>query len=242
MINKSVRNSSQSYAVVAVATLIVGLVFSTQASARWISSNDACSVSDVQNSGDASACIGILSVEGPPPGSNNVNDSESLFNNTNVYGEQSGDSSLWAIQGTDDTGDFGAGFFGFQDWSKAWKQDFEDSGIVNSDGGLGVSISISPPGENSGDWSISGDWNDFGHFLLAFKQDTRLSTYLFTLDDLINGGTSGTFSQMGDFNAMSHVSLYVRGEGTPVPAPATLALLGAGLIGLAVVRRRRILS
>ena len=77
--------------------------------------------------------------------------------------------------------------------------------------------------------------------VIVFKQSTGHAFYYFQ-----NGG-EGTYNLSwvsfltGDPQAdeFSNINLFVRGE-VPVPEPAALGLLGLGLIGLAMVRRRRL--
>lgn len=109
----------------------------------------------------------------------------------------------------------------------------------------------------------------FDQAAVVFKAADQFAIYNFTLADLdltpVLGNTPGNYAFRGTWEmkdtlinkggnsaTLSHVTLWLRdpyykanGNGgdeppQPSPVPGTLALLGAGLLGLSLVRRRRV--
>jgi hypothetical protein len=134
-----------------------------------------------------------------------------------------------------------------------------DTSASASGAGIGgITFVVTAPGTTSGNWTVTWtDTNGAAPLNLPIMLDLDIglfggstgADYLLTgvtLPAVPNTGTGSfdiTFTNNGGQNpALSHLTLTggnATGTTTPAPEPLSISLLGAGLIGLGAVRRRR---
>lgn len=156
----------------------------------------------------------------------------------------SGAASGWTVN-TLNGGLFGGG----------WEAFVKDDGAVGTlNNYLGVNWTLDAPQTTSGNWTLTlQDPAPVNlpltvDMLVVLKAGNQWASYLFNAQTFVlTGSNPGTFaisflSNGGQIPALSGMSLFFRQAATQVPEPATLTLLGLGLLAFSFIQRRKVAS
>jgi hypothetical protein len=126
------------------------------------------------------------------------------------------------------------------DWTGIDKDESPDT-----PGNPETALVVTNLGGTSGTFTVDTTGLGYGNYLLFLKASQDAAAFLLDLSQAVNGVLQGTWSIAGfptgtNPNGLSHMSLYGEGTDQDVPEPGTLALLGLGLCGLGLARRRKV--
>ena len=143
--------------------------------------------------------------------------------------------------------DLNSGPYWYTDWVDLQKFDFGDlaGDPPKMTTYVDIGLVVTPKYQaNSGNYSFDADaWSTYSHIMIVLKDGAVINpddsnTYYWFAYLLNEGVNSGTWTYPKE-KEISHLSVYGSTTGVPVPEPATILLLGAGLLGLVGYNRKR---
>lgn len=139
--------------------------------------------------------------------------------------------------------DFNGGLFG-GGWTFDSKIEEQNGGTVKEGNG-NIEITTPVP-DSTGTWlikNIADLISDNDDAMIVLKGGNGFNAFLYEMfgTEIENGTWTMYAGANRELKDISHISLYLRGDGRDIPLPATIGLLGIGLIGLGagLARRRR---